>query len=698
MKLQVKELIVPEFSQTVGKNGNVKVANDGSEAMLFSCVFNRELTAEDSGSLTIKTYDEEGTLQETHTLNFTYNNMNEENRDILCFELTLPENYGDDTLYMQVYIDDSNTIIFDEDSSVQEATIKKIYFRAQPEITNFYWSSTEEILNGNQRENEREKIYKNEDAFLHIKGKGLKGKKIEITVIEEDIVSDDIIYKGVKTTLEGNLNVFTIKMSDIIAKYKLLHNVVGFAAEGDELELKARIKVEGIDSIAETSLLLLEHDKNAEAPIKSTNTGLVITLQGNVEQEIDEDAEEEENVEYTDFEIGLVAELKSSGKIVQGPKGSLVHGAVLVYPFNFYRLRLKDMIDCEIITENEAREMTLNPNNPNTLYTEEEMLDVFNKYKKLGDENTSIAERLADNTDTAIIGSSIVKKILDHVKNSNPTPVYTYNVCRDAWQTGASGASVRPDERYYKNGAECPPGGYFLNYQVGTYEVYFSNLLANRNNREIKVGTNPSNRSGLAIHQGCSYFSTGCTTLNTNYSKDERKDFVNDLYNAKLNDISNQNAINKKRLILVLIEERNALLVTNYQSRWYDPVLAPGSIIRSINTPAISNITLGNVIEISLTLNKETVNNYSIPKEEKDYIRWKYKVAGVLSSRDIPNSNGRESCTLTINKEWAQKELTITVYVALIGRSRNESDNNETICSHDKKEVNILLPKKTEAK
>lgn len=532
MKLQVKELTVPEFTETGGQDGSVEVTNDRNGSLAFSCTFNRELETIESGSLTIKIYNKDGTLIETHTLNFAFNNTNEEHRDMLCFELTLPENYGDDTLYVQAYIGDSNTIVFDEDSFVQEATIKKIYCRAQPEITNFYWSSTEEILNGSQRDSEREKTYKNEDAFLHIKGKGLKGKKIEITVIEEDIVSDDIIYKGVKTTLEGNLSVFTIKMSDIIAKYKLLHNVIGLAAEGDELELKARIKVEGIDSIAEISLLLLEHGKNAEAPIKSTNTGLVITLQGNVEQEIDEDAEEEENVEYTDFEIGLVAELKSSGKIVQGPKGNLVRGAVLVYPFNFYRLRLKDMIDCEVITVNDAREMTLDPNNTDTLYTEEEMLDAFNKYNKLGDENTSIVERLADNTDTAIVSSSIVKKILDHVKNSNPTPSFTYDVCRDAWQTRASGTGVRPDERYYQTGAECPPGGYFLNYQVASFDVYFSNLSANNNNREIKVGTKSPNRSGLAIHQGCSYFSTGCTTLNTNYTVGERKKFVRHLFNT----------------------------------------------------------------------------------------------------------------------------------------------------------------------
>lgn len=142
----------------------------------------------------------------------------------------------------------------------------------------------------------------------------------------------------------------------------------------------------------------------------------------------------------------------------------------------------------------------------------------------------------------------------------------------------------------------------------------------------------------------------------------------------------------------MLIEERNAMLTTNYLERWYDPVLAPGSIIRSINTPAISNITLGNVIEISLTLNKTTVNNYSIPKEEKEYIRWKYKVAEV--SKDIPNSNGRESCTLTIDKKWAGKTLTITAYVSLRDHiERAEIDNPE-----DKTEVTILLPKKTETK
>lgn len=690
MKLQVKELTVPGFSQTAGKNGSVKVSNNGNKAMVFSCIFNRKLTTRESGRLTIKIYADNGTLTETHTLNFAYNNTTERHRDTLCFELTIPENYGDDTFYVHIYMADSNTIVFDENSSVQEATIKKIYFRAQPEIANFYWSSTEDILNGNQKDGKRDKIYKNEDAFLHVKGKGLKGKKIEITVIEEDVISDDIIYKDVKTTLEGNLNVFTVKMSDIIAKYKLLHNVVGFLGEGDELELKARIKVDGIKSIAETPLLLLEHGKNAKTPIKSTNTGLVITLQGNVEQEIDKDAKKEENTEYTDFEIGLVAELKSSGKIVQGPKGNFVQGAVLVYPFNFYELRLKDIVACEIITADEAREITLNPKNTSTLYTKNKMLDVFNKYKKLGKNNTSIVERLADNTDTAIISMSIVKKILDHVKKKNPTPSHTCDVCRDAWQIESSGTGVRPGKRYYKTGAECPPGGYILNYHVGKfYEVFFSNLSTNKNNVEVKVGTQSPNRSGLAIHHGCSYFSTGCTTLNTNFVKEERKDFVKKLFNAKLMDSPNQNAKNKKRLILVFIEERNAMLTTNYLKRWYDPVLAPSSIIRNINAPAARNITLGNVIELSLTLNKTAVTNYSIPKEEKKYIRWKYAVAGVLSSRYIPNSNGRDRCTFTIDKKWAGKTLTITAYVSLRDHIKELEINN----SKDEKTVSILLPK-----
>ncbi len=672
MRLQIKELTGPDEIRLNEKSriNYLEVSNSTAENV-FCCKLNRYIKDEDTFPLSasVKIYNHEGTHQNTIIFNVTKNNIVDGR--MFYFSLTPSKNLGGTYFYIQALLNNTistatNTISFEHNN--YHSTIKKVFIYTKRKFTHVYWSSNELITKPDQEEDKRDSISQNEDAFLHIKAQGMYKETIGLF-----IHAGKIMLKQSRITLNQNKKVVAVNMNEIISRYRIQTNnptgpvnislTASVSVKDDSLttnnhtqdinpairiiqDLSRKLLFHLIFIIKQSNLLSVTLT-DAEEPKRRSSTGTVYVNLNT------DNPESVTATEYTDFPLGYVGHLLSTGTIHQGIATSWSVGGVARYPFNFYELWLSDMVECGLVSVQDARILTLDSDGE-TLKTAEQMVESFNKYTPFN--GKSMIQRVSNGTN---IDKEQVKKVLQQVMSHRRLD-NTFYVCRDAWQTKGGGNGVTPTIRYAKNGAECPPGGYTINFTDGTFEVYFANTNATQS-KAINVQKHA--RSGLAIHRGDSYTATGCTTLYCKYSgttgSTTQLNFLEYLFLTRT--LTSRQKSDRKRLILAYIEERNALQTLKYSSRWYD-IIAPGKCIGNIEGP--KNIVSGETASYNLVIDKKHLaTGDSITSEEIQSIRWEYKI-GKAGYQQL-TANGQTTATLPTQDAWVGKEITIRAKVTL---------------------------------
>jgi hypothetical protein len=707
MRLQIENLDGPAEIHLTPSYGFL--LNELNSRTVFTCTLNRICEENDPCALTVRLlfYDQIGSYLQNKDQILTvpwktgimpvfpakipvvsWKTMRQ-----FSFKLIPPETLAGSYFYVQAIIEDptpdAEEVSFKK--SAFHETIKKIYVYTEKQIVNVYWSENEQIKDENPdiKEKAITNTGANEEAFLHIKTKGMYSDTVALV-----ISAGDTVLKESTVTLERNRKSVVIRMTDVIARYRQETNsednpaikaTVGFrnprskspsdnAGIGAKivkvLELltpyiflnsfggKGKAKKQNTDLYTKSSELLNicpDVDKPRQRALSST---VYVRVKDSSGKEI-------QPTRFQDFEMGYVGLLKGTANIHPGKGGSWSVGGVARYPFIFYPLRLIDLVESEVLSIEEACEMSMKADKK-TRKTEQEMKDDFDKYKKINDK--SILQRLLVND---IINEAIVRKILHHAMRR--PAARTYEVCRDAWQNKGKGTGVNPAIRYAANGAECPPGGYTINFVPATFEIYFSNKATRSSALSVTKDGKQYNRSGLAIHRGDSYFATGCTTLYCEYNTPDDKKIQAEILKFLFDTDKRGDAPthDKKWLILACIDQRHGLKSQNWNARWYDSI-APGKCIRNITGPAL--IDAGETATYSLNLDKSTLApGDTVTSEEAESICWKYKIGGGAWT-ELPINNGKKAIVLTADEKWGGKTLTVRACVTM---SFNNSDYKE---------------------
>jgi hypothetical protein len=610
------------------------------------------------------------------------------------FKLLPPKAFSGSYFYVQAIIEDPtpNAEEVSLKKSAFHETMRKVYVYTEKQIVSAYWSGNEQIKDENPavRENVITAAGANEEVFLHIKAKGMYNDTLALV-----ISSGDTVLRESTVALDKNRKSVAIRMSDVTARYRQETNSEGNIAikatagfRNPRSETPADNSGIGAKILKISELLVpfvFVPNSAQKKKLPKQNTDLytksseALTIGPNVDKPRqralsstvyvnvkDGTGEKVKPTRFQDFKMGYIGLLKGVGVIHPGVAGTWSVGGVARYPFVLYELRFIDLIESEVLTIEEACEMSLKADKK-TRKTEQEMKDDFNKYKKIN--GKSILERLLVN---GIIDEAIVRKILHHAMRR--PAARTYEVCRDAWQIKSNGTGVNPVIRYAINGAECPPGGYTINFVPGTaengYEIYFSNKAARDKALAVTKNNKTYNRSGLAIHRGDSYYATGCTTLWCKFTdKSPQDEILKYLFGTKKRPDAPTH--DKKRLILACIDQRHGLKTQNWNARWYDSI-APGKCIQKINGP--TSIDAGETASYSLDFDKSTLApGDTAVSEEVESIRWKYKI-GSGAWTELANDNGKKILLLPVEEKWGGKKLTIQAYVTM---SYNNLDKKE---------------------
>jgi hypothetical protein len=696
MRLQVKKLTGPDEIEINGSSRNVSDA--------FTVQFNRPVDNTDTFPLTVRViiYDSGGSERRNIDL---VRNRNEITHDACSFTVAAANMQSLTGTHIYVHAVLVNTVAGAQNVSYNvnsyHETIKKVHLAANRQINHIYWSSSEQIRDMNSVENAVDTAAANDDVFLHIKAQGMYSDSVDAVIFVSEPVqtaipgyasSNEVILKRIRVNLSHNRKVIALSMLDVRARYNRLKGSTSAGA----ISIAARIEepfcrfypsyIPWNTQNANRSGLLSVDITGAENPRRKTSTGTVYV---NV-YSADAEPVSVTPSGFTDFQLGFLGHLLGTGNIYEGKGGNWSKSAVVRYPFNFYELRLSDLVACNVLTVEDARALTLNTDT-DALFTEQQMQEQFNKYTAFN--GRSMMQRMS-NANNRIDGDT-VKKILDYLRRTGGRGIIddgAYEVCRDAWQIQRSGANAIPADRYGSNGAECPPGAYTINLAAGSYQVYFSNSNA-AHSKALFAGTNQ--RVGLAIHRGDSYYATGCTTLYCSYlDESDQLGIVNFLFQTGVDNLTGitnaiRNERDNKRLIFAYIEERSALLVQNYNRRWYD-LVAPGRITinngidgsTSVRAGTNAAFTLRNIDNRNISGMNDIYKNSLAPDdtvavEEIAGIRWQYRV-GNGAFQDFAAGDGQWQITLPVADEWAGGRLTVRANVTT---SRVNTGNYEDSAS-----------------
>lgn len=700
MRLQIRQLTGPDVIKLDDSSTTTATAeNPVLNPTLFTCTLNRDYNPVSDGSdlnVTLLFYDERGSYIQNRDQVLQVNANMYIRSNQFYFSLSPPPGLTGTFFHVQAIIRD--TVAGANDVSLEvssyHTTMKRIHIYREKRFLLVYWSGKEIVGETDTREEAITYAGGNEDAFLHIKAEGMYNETVTLIVHADE---EPLVQRTV--TLKQNRASVAIRMSDIRARYdregKNIINVSITATVGvrDPRRLTPANNP-GIGSrILEVLLLLCpiswftgcssrneQEDTNPDQDLVYENSAplyigedvepprlraLTSTVYINVNDGTDEYIPPSR---FRDFVMGYAGHLQGVATIHEGIALGWSESGVARYPFVFYELRLIDLVESEILTIQEAIDMSTKPDG--TLKTETEMKTGFDKHQQIN--GRSIVERFTVNN---LINEPLVRKVLHHTMRRRSHS--TYHVCRDAWQVQGGATTVLPPViRYAREGAECPPGGYVINFFPGQkFEVYFANK-STRYSRDVDVihQNVTYGRSVLAIHRGDSYTATGCTTLyceyNTIAGENEQKYFLDYLFET--DNRSLYATYDKKRLILACIDERHGLQTQNYNSRWYD-IIAPNKFLQSIQ--GHTTLVAGTAANYSLVINKQKMAPGDIvTTEEIQSIRWEYKV-GRGGWQNIPNSNGHTEMRLTMDAAWAGSTIRIKAYVTL---SQNNQDKAET--------------------
>lgn len=641
MRLQVKELrALAEIMQNADTTATLFSATVTADAQdVFTCVFNRDIERARPGnngdcplSITLNIYNDQSvpvgnpvvlSVQETDIIgNNSFN-----------FRLTVPNRVGGNTFYIHAVllnnIGNAQNVSFTVSS--YHTTIKQIFIYERRQIARVYWSDSEFIRNMEAEEDVRRTVFQNEEAFLHIKTKGMYNDPVTLVISD---ANDREILRRTNVRMNANKKVIAIRIQDIITRYRTLTSkptgnltlslkanvslsaerteyvtvtqtrertgwetagyiaatiitlpITIFSGCSDNRRGGSRGSASTISSVDSTCLNISFTD--AESANRATSTGTVYVNVNSTNE--NENLQNAVPTEFTDFRIGRICHLLGVGDLQDKYNNALLNIRLTVYPFRIYDIMLSDLVVSGIITLDDA--VVIGP--PPATQTDEarrrqksRLEETFNKLTQPitndAGGNTRVlldifgrTERFGTNNVYKLNETEKVRKILAIVQ-TKPS-VFVRDICRDAWQ----GDSDRYRAGRYNYAKECPSGEYFINYKGGgKYRVmvsqYASSAYIESNVDAIAcitdypsgIGQLQPRRGSIALHKGGAQASIGCITFNIQHTRPDNN------YGTFTN-VMYGTANNSRYLNFICIDERNALQNTEPDHRYYDLIKPP---------------------------------------------------------------------------------------------------------------------------
>jgi hypothetical protein len=577
-----------------GTPGSSAIAGEASASSYnkFTCELNG--IASGDVKVTFLFFDNRGvSMGKEETVTVKKDNITKDNK--FYFTITPGQTLSGSSIYIHAIItndttDPDNVVSFKK-SSYHE-TIKHVQVCAEKKINLVYWSGDDQIDEKKmaEQENVKNKAGANDKRYIHIKTTGMYSDVVELTISVGDATPK---LQKINVPLHRNHQVVPVSMKDALARYCSIKGLSGEKARGLTLNIKAAVTfkddkytLEGPDNTME-----LEGDKPADKETSAVNGAVLVTVDKSNNYE-------EKPVRYTDFLIGYICHIEGVGKLAKANNKIEItdekQADYTVYPFHVYEIILSDLVNCGLVTLDEAAYLTTKDNDMKNLEEKEILKKNFNKISNKISSDKTLLSLFQDTTNNNRAKSSAIRKVLTQVCHK-PTKFSEQDfICRDAWEIVSSknvnetkederqkengetetviikreGKEVtkiypRPDEHRYSKHKECPFGEFFLNYLPGgNFKVYASRNIGDRVINEYKEdkqtgrpdSPNPIERGEIAIHQGGANASVGCLTFNTLWNGGNH---------LKFNDLIYPKKVNISKLNFLCIDERNAVKVPN---------------------------------------------------------------------------------------------------------------------------------------
>lgn len=624
MRLQIKKLEGPgEILLNTGTETSYDVVSTTNTSdNRFTCYFNRAINATDTFPIRVHIYiyNNEGTLQNNReAINLdiiSLDNVNDADTDNanVCFRVNLncPETFSGSYFHIHAILTNLGANNVSYDVSSYHETIKKVYIYSDKEFLQVYWSSSEQITHeeatATQDSLRTGDIYQDEDAFLHIKTRGMYKDNIVVVLTAGN---DTVILRSAPLRMNQNRRVVAFSIADTIQRYRQQAGEGNFTLKAwvaaydtdnrsrvvvlprayERLEINQlpasnanilvrteasnMLPIQEINTIAplflkETSGELTVTCSDAEeSPVKRSSTGTVYVRVATI------GIEQVTPTRFRDFKIGCVVHIEGIGRSRARDNNAQQGTFYTVYPINVYELMLSDLVACGLVTIAEAVYLTTVGHQGVSL---EERTDLENSFDKLTASLSSTKNLIhvfQDRGNATVahrnrISKSAARKVLAQVRHKPSLWIEPdgQEMCRDAWQlisgryrsNGLKEVYPRNQNGQYNTYKECPPGEYFLNWLTGgTYNLFVAEEPTGSNiytypRRQI----GDANRSEIAFHRGGAKASIGCITFNVPYSVRGGDNGNYNLFNGIVFEEKNRTQSNTHWLNILCMDERNA--------------------------------------------------------------------------------------------------------------------------------------------
>lgn len=452
-------------------------------------------------------------------------------------------------------------------------TIKHVNVYAERTIRFLYWSDQDEIRDMEQQEGLQTAAGITDQRYIHIKTTGMYEEVVNLQISDNDQPLLEMSF-----ALHRNHRKVAIDMKDMLARHCSLNSINRDNVQNLTINLTASVSYsfyqDGVPVLLEAeSTMELRFNETAIPPQNENNGAVIVRVN---EGRMDTDTP----TRYRDFLIGYMCHIEGVGRLVNYHDNQNDNNAkYTIYPFHIYKIMLRDLVACGLVSLEEASYLTTNPRNTQGQHrmARTDLENNFNKrnaplnaYPKqlisIFQDNT-YRSGIDNRTEHTFTNRANIRKVLTQVSNSQIDELQQTGrenirfVCRDAWQKRKSDGRIfkRNDSERYSYAKECPFGEFFVNRIESTFNIYISR---NPHDSTINVynltnnhpeSPNRMQRIGIAFHQGTSSKSIGCITFNSNFAY-RYSEFENILYPAGRQGIN-------RMLNFVCIDERNAVSI-----------------------------------------------------------------------------------------------------------------------------------------
>jgi len=589
---QIHEVLLPTNFPTDDDNLTTTTRADEHTNNVFICELGwipqyqeqTLLATEPVVSITLRFFDHQGTdIHNDQILQLTRQEI--QNRRAY-FSVHPGRELTGTRFYVQALIhnDENGTNEVSFSNSNYHETIKQVYMYETETLRFVYWSDADTIRTVERQEGPQTTAAVNDRRYVHIKTTGLYSETVSLRILEGEL---ELVNMNVP--LNRNQASVEINMREMLNRYVTQNALDRATPQTVALNLTASVTYSTVRNDAPFTLQGVDTVLTLNANISDLtrpspfNDGAVYTV-------VDGGANPgAPPPRYQDFRIGYMCHVEGIGKLAQrqstNPVTTAQEAHYTVYPFHVYEIRLSDLVDCGLVTLDEAAYLTaLNKSDLTVFDSETNLRARFNKSTAKLSATKTLLSIFQDASNGNLSHSGNIRKVLTAVRHKTSAFTGPDVICRDGWEkvtTSSADRTIvtkmhsRPDAERYSRNKECPYGEFFLNYVPGSTYLVFVSRHYNNTDIDLYAEDRPTGRpaspnrilrSAVALHRGGADFSTGCMTFNVAYTgqinNNNNNQTESGVYSSFVNTIY-QGGHNNAFLNFICIDERNAIQIAN---------------------------------------------------------------------------------------------------------------------------------------